>query len=77
MEAQEVNSLITKHIQDAQVEVEGEGCSFSVKVVSASFEGLSLLKKQQAVMSLFHDQIASGELHALTVKALTPAEAGQ
>ncbi len=74
MQAHEVTTLIQQHIPDAQVRVEGEGCSFSLIVVSPSFEGLTLLKKQQVVMALFSDRIASGEMHALTVKAYTPEQ---
>lgn len=74
MQAQEVTTLIQQHIPDAQVIVDGEGCSFSLVVISPAFEGLTLLKKQQQVMMLFSDRIASGELHALTVKAYTPEQ---
>lgn len=74
MSPEEVTTIITAAIPDAQVQVDGEGCSFSLVVVSEQFEGLSLLKKQQAVMKLFSDRIASGELHALSVKAYTPEQ---
>jgi len=74
MLVEEVVALIKVGIPDAEVVVEGEDCSFSVTVVSASFEGLSMLKKQQAVMKTVAEPIASGALHAISVKAFTPAE---
>lgn len=74
MLVEEVVAVIKAGIPDAEVMVDGADCSFSVTVVSASFEGLSILKKQQAVMATVKEQIASGALHAISVNALTPAE---
>ena len=74
MLVEEVVALIKAGIPDAEVMVDGADCNFSVTVVSASFDGLSLLKKQQAVMATVKEQIASGALHAISVNALTPAE---
>lgn len=71
MLTEEVVALIKAGIPDAEVIVGGEDCSFSVTVVSPSFEGLSLLKKQKAVMATVKEAIASGALHAITVKAYT------
>ncbi len=75
MEINQVKQIVSMVVPDAQIKVEGEGCSFSVTVVSDQFEGQSLLNRQRTVMAAFSDLIASGELHALSVKALTPAEA--
>jgi len=75
MEINQVKQIVSTVVADAQIQVEGEGCSFSVTVVSDQFEGQSLLNRQRTVMAAFSDLIASGELHALSVKALTPAEA--
>ncbi len=59
---------------DAQIEAEGADCNYQLQVVSEAFAGMSLLKRQQSVMALFADEIKSGALHALSVKAKTPAE---
>ncbi len=77
MEISQVEEIVRAVVPDARVEVEGEGCSFVIKVVSDRFESQGLLARQRLIMSAFADQIASGELHALTVKALTPEEAEQ
>ncbi len=74
MQQSEVEALVKNAIPDAQVTVEGEGCSFTIHVVSESFEGQMPVKRQKAVMAPFADLIASGELHALSVKAKTPKE---
>lgn len=61
-------------IPDAEVTPSGEGCSFNLTVVSASFAGEPLLKRHRRVMAVLNDLIASGELHAVTLKTHTPEE---
>jgi len=74
MQPSEVRDLIQVVLPEAHVAVEGEGCSFSVIVVSEAFEGLSLVKRQQQVLSAVQDPLSTGALHAITIKAHTPAE---
>ncbi len=74
MQVEEVQKQVTDVIPGATVLVDGADCSFSLTVVSDSFEGLSLLKKQQKVMAIFKEQIASGAMHAITVKTFTNSE---
>jgi BolA protein len=47
---------------------------FNVTVVSAAFEGLGRMQRQRAVNALLRDELA-GPVHALSIRALTPAEA--
>jgi acid stress-induced BolA-like protein IbaG/YrbA len=35
---------------------------------------MNSLQRQRSILTLFNTEIASGELHALTVKAKTPQE---
>ncbi len=70
----DVKKAIEAYIPGARVEVSGEGCNLTVTVVSEAFEGKSLLQKQRTVYAAVNDKIASGELHALTIHAYTPAE---
>ena len=74
MQPSEVEQLIKNGIPDAKILVDGEGCNFSVVVVSDKFKEKSLVKKQQLVLSTVKDKIASGELHAMSVKGFTVAE---
>ena len=74
MELFEVETLIKQDLPDAKIFVEGEGCNFTVKVVSTRFGGLNLVKKQQLVLAALQEAIASGALHAISVKAYTPEE---
>lgn len=50
---------------------------YRATVVSPSFVGKSLLEQHRMVMRLVHDEIQSGEVHALSLDTLTPAEASQ
>ena len=74
METAAIAALIRAGMPDAQVQVTGDGSHFEAVVVSPAFAGLTPLKKQRLVMDTVREQLASGELHALSIKALTPAE---
>lgn len=74
MELEEVKQKILSVIPDAQVSVEGEGCNFSVTVVSDSFAGKMPVVRQKLVMGPFKELITSGDVHALGVKAYTTEE---
>jgi BolA protein len=51
----------------------GGGGHFIVRVVSAKFEGVPLLDRNRMVFRLFEAEMGR-EIHALAIKALTPAE---
>ncbi|MCF7984110.1 MAG: BolA/IbaG family iron-sulfur metabolism protein [Thiohalocapsa sp.] len=72
METEAVAQLIRDGLPGAEVEVSGDGSHFEAVVVSDAFDGLTPIKKQRLVMDTVKAQIASGELHALSIKTLTP-----
>jgi len=77
MTPQEIQSLIEAGIPDAQVIVESEdGVHFQAMVVSLAFEGLSMVKRHQWVYRSLGDRMQS-EIHALSIKTLTPAESSR
>ena len=47
---------------------------FHVRLVSASFDGLSRVERQRRVYAALKEELA-GPIHALSLSALTPAEA--
>ncbi len=51
----------------------GSETHFKVLVVSAAFEGLGPVDRHRRVHGLLSDELRSG-LHALTLRALTPAQ---
>lgn len=75
MEIQAVKALIESGLPGAQVQVSGDGRHFEALVVSDVFEGKSLIHRHRMVMDAVKKEIASDELHALSIKAKTPAEA--
>lgn len=74
MQPDEIKQLIEAGIPGAQAMVTGDGYKFEAVVISETFEGLSMVKEQQKVYGTVSAQIASGALHALSIKAYTPAE---
>lgn len=73
---EDLQERIESAIPDAVVAVSGEGNRFEIHVVAGAFEGLTRVKRQQAVYAAIGDLISSGAVHAVTIRALTPAEAG-
>ena len=73
---EDIEARLRKELDAAEVAVEGAGNRFEIDVVSVEFEGLSRVKRQQLVYAAIDDLIASGAIHAVTIKAATPAERG-
>ncbi|MCU7966711.1 MAG: BolA/IbaG family iron-sulfur metabolism protein [gamma proteobacterium symbiont of Bathyaustriella thionipta] len=74
MEKEIISKRIKGLYPDAEVEANGSDCSFEVLIVSAAFESIRPLKRQQSILGLFSEELKSGKLHALGVKAKTPEE---
>lgn len=74
MLAAEVTALLESKNTGWIFSVQGEGRNFQIEVVSQDFESVTRVKRQQSVLRLIADEIASGTLHAITVIALTPDE---
>ena len=73
MQNAQIAQLIEKTL-DAEVYVEGDGCHFSVTIISEQFTGLSRLKRQQTVYQLLNPYIESGDVHAVNMKTYTRQE---
>jgi len=76
MENEKIESLIKAGIPDAQVVVTGDGRHFEASIVSDAFSGKSLIQRHRMVLATVQSEIASDELHALSItSAKTSAEA--
>ncbi len=68
---------IERFIADAlaceHLEVEGDGRHFFATIVSPAFEGRSRIARHQQVYEALGDRMRE-EIHALSMKTLTPAE---
>ncbi|GAA3570271.1 MULTISPECIES: BolA family protein [Marinobacter] len=74
MEAREVAELVKQALPDCEIDVQSEGNHYLVVAVGDRFEGLSPVKKQQLIYGALEQQLAEGTIHALTIKAFTPAQ---
>lgn len=74
MQAEEIISRIAELHPNAQIDVDGEDCSFAVYVISEEFAGKLTMQRQQPILALFASELTSGKLHALSVTAKTPQE---
>lgn len=60
--------------QAEEIKVEGDGHKVAVTVVSQEFAALRAVQKQQRVYACLGDMIASGAIHAVSMRTLTPEE---
>lgn len=74
MDLNTIKQILEGAFPEAEIEVKGDGYHHEVIIISPTFENQSLVARQQRVYKLFTKQIESGELHALSIKAKTPAE---
>ena len=70
----DLKSRLEEAFTDAKVAVAGAGNRFEIHIVSAAFGGLNRVRRQQAVYAVIGDLIASGAIHAVTIRASTPDE---
>ncbi|MDO9093834.1 MAG: BolA family protein [Rubrivivax sp.] len=70
---QEVRDFIAAGLPCEHLELEGDGRHFFATIVSARFEGLSRVRRHQLVYTALGDRMRE-QIHALSMKTLTPAE---
>jgi acid stress-induced BolA-like protein IbaG/YrbA len=71
---EQIADSIRQRLPGAEVEVALDGNRALITVVSAQFEPMTRVQKQQAVYACIDAYIRNGSLHAVTIRALTPAE---
>ena len=69
----EVRRFIAQGLACDHLDVEGDGRHFFATIVSAEFEGTTRVKRHQRVYRALGDRMRS-QIHALSMKTLTPAE---
>lgn len=76
MTLNEIKERIEKNLEPIHVQVIdlGGGDHIRAVVVSSRFQGLPLIRQHKLVLDLFTNEINSNEVHALTVKTLTPEQ---
>ena len=74
MTADQLKSLIAAGLPCAHLEVEGDGRHWYATLVSPEFEGKRAIARHQRVYATLGDKMKNDEVHALSIKAYTPAE---
>jgi acid stress-induced BolA-like protein IbaG/YrbA len=74
MNPEDIVKIIESGINGSKASVTADGNKYEATIISDAFEGLNLVKKHQLVYALLNEHISSGVIHALTIKAYTPAE---
>ncbi|MBC8952654.1 BolA family iron metabolism protein IbaG [Xenorhabdus sp. PB62.4] len=74
MDNNEIKKVLIESLALDEVIVSGDGSHFQVIVVGAIFDGLSRVKQQQTVYAPLMEYIADNRIHALSIKAYTPAQ---
>lgn len=69
----DVQRYIAQGLACTHLEVEGDGRHFFATIVSAEFEGLPRIRRHQRVYAALGDRMRE-QIHALSMKTLTPAE---
>lgn len=74
----DIGETIEQRLRDAlaleHLDIAMDGNRCQLQLVSADFESLSPVKRQQLVYQHIGDFISSGEIHAVSISAFTPAQ---
>ncbi len=68
-----IRQCIEDGLQCEHVEVSGDGRHFEALIVSTQFQGLSKVRQHQLVYGALGERMRE-EIHALSMKTLTPEE---
>lgn len=74
MTAQELQTLIGQGLACEHIELSGDGRHWYALIVSAAFDGKRQIARHQLVYAALGQRIQTDEVHALSMKTLTPAE---
>lgn len=74
MNEEDIIARVKALYPDALIDVAGADCNFELYVISDAMDGMGLLQRQQVILGLFKDELATGKLHALSIKAKTQKE---
>ena len=71
-----VRGYIAQGLECDHLKVSGDGQHFEAVIVAKAFEGLRAVQRHQKVYAVLGDRMRE-EIHALSMKTLTPAEWAQ
>ncbi|WP_371134415.1 BolA family protein [Limnobacter sp.] len=71
-----VRGYIAQGLECEHLAVSGDGQHFEAVIVASAFDGLRPIQRHQKVYAVLGDRMRA-EIHALSMKTLTPAEWAQ
>lgn len=71
---EQVKNWIAEALPCDHLSVDGDGQHFQAVIVSTEFAGLSRVARHQKINTALRARLESNELHALSMKTLTPEE---
>ena len=66
-----ITDIISKGIEFDDLSVEGSESKYTVRIVSDVFKDKSTIQRHKMIYALLDGYIKTGEIHALTIKAMT------
>ena len=66
-----ITSVISKGIEFDDLSVEGSESKYTVRIISNVFKDKSTIQRHKMIYALLDGYIKTGEIHALTIKAMT------
>jgi len=74
MTAHQLKQLIAAGLPCEHLDLQGDGRHWFATIVSSAFEGLRPIARHQRVYATLGERLKNDEVHALSMKTLTPAE---
>ena len=74
MNAEQLQQLIRAGLPCEHLSVEGDGRHWYATIVSPEFEGKRAIARHQRVYATLGSRMQTDEVHALSMKTITPAE---
>ena len=74
MTAEEIKSIIESGLSCEYCALEGDGRHWFATIVSTAFEGKRAVQRHKLVYATLGARMHTDEVHALSMKTLTPAE---
>lgn len=74
IDAGQIQDLLQNALPECEISVNGEGGKFQVLAIGEAFSGLNPVKRQQKIYQILNPHIASGAIHAVSMRLLTAQE---
>ena len=66
-----IANAISKVIKFDKLDVEGSESKYTVDIISDEFIGKTIIQRHKMIYAVLDQYIKTGEIHALTIKAMT------